>query len=800
MLRIKRPLMVVAVALILFFVLYDYVNSPKDSVYIGKTIVLTGRVTGIKKYDVPFGERKFKLQIKDGPKELPAFFVKIKESRLLKGCNIQRGDSEEYLKQIEKRLYGSLIKCIGQLENFEIPANPGQFNSKAYYNNEGFCGILNAKELSIKEKPSVFSPDTCLHRLNLAISEKYQKILGSKDAGSLSAMVLGDKSNLNEEIKELYQENSISHLLAISGLHISLVGGAVYLFLKKMKISFNFPLIWAGIILVLYGAFTGFSVSTTRAVIMMCVFFFSFLIGKSYDLQSSLAFAAILIMLINHRAIYQSGFQLSFLAVIGIFYIMPELMYIFKIQNINKKGANKAIYIFLSSVVCSVSITIATLPVILINFYELSLTGIILNIIVIPLMSILVITGLIGGFVALLTEIAGSFILGISYYILNFYTFLCKICDNLVSLRLIIGKPEKWQVILYYTVVMAVIYILSKKRRAERIEELKCIGCRKLNLSKRIIITVLFIGFGFFILAFKNDKFSLNMLDIGQGDCFVVNDGNGNIYISDCGSTTIDEVGKKRLLPFLKSKGWNRVDTIFVSHMDKDHVNGVNDLLKCPEIAIGRVVISESYKSGRLNCGELEELKALAYKRKVNIFYMKKGDEIRQGEISFKCIYPAGNEIIEDQNEASIVMRMDYRSLSVLFTGDIASSTEEQVINLTDKSILDCDILKVCHHGSKNSSSQNFLKEVNPKLYLVSCGLMNRYGHPHKAALARMETEGGKILRTDHMGAVEIKLNDDKLLINYNSKDLSGKEFLPAKECDCKDCTKIKVNTHLNSR
>lgn len=797
MLRIKRPLMVVAVALILFFVLYDYVNSPKDSVYIGKTIVLTGRVTGIKKYDVPFGERKFKLQIKDGPKELPAFFVKIKESRLLKGCNIQRGDSEEYIKQIEKRLYGSLIKCIGQLENFEIPANPGQFNSKAHYNNEGFYGILNAKELSIKEKPSVFLPDTCLHRLNLAISEKYQKILGSKDAGSLSAMVLGDKSNLNEEIKELYQENSISHLLAISGLHISLVGGAVYLFLKKMKISFNFPLIWAGIILVLYGAFTGFSVSTTRAVIMMCVFFFSFLIGKSYDLQSSLAFAAILIMLINHRAIYQSGFQLSFLAVIGIFYIMPELMYIFKIQNINKKGANKAIYIFFSSVVCSVSITIATLPVILINFYELSLTGIILNIIVIPLMSIVVITGLIGGFVALLTEIAGSFILGISYYILNFYTFLCKICDNLVSLRLIIGKPEKWQVILYYTVVMAVIYILSKKRRAERIEELKCIGCRKLNLSKRIIITVFFIGFGFFILAFKNDKFSLNMLDIGQGDCFVVNDGNNDIYISDCGSTTVQNVGKTRLLPFLKSKGWGKVDTIFISHMDKDHVNGVNDLLKCAEITIGRIIISASYKSDKLNCAELEELKELAKMRDIKLFYMKKGDEIVGKDISFRCIYPTGEEDIKDQNEASIVMRMDYKGLSMLFTGDIAGSTEEKIIEDSDEDILDCDILKVCHHGSKNSSTDDFLKKVSPKLYLISCGLMNRYGHPHRDALSRMTEEGGRILRTDHMGGTQIKLADGKLIITKAGKNLTGKRFSPAASCDCEDCERIKVNTHL---
>ena len=193
----------------------------------------------------------------------------------------------------------------------------------------------------------------------------------------------------------------------------------------------------------------------------------------------------------------------------------------------------------------------------------------------------------------------------------------------MVSLRLIIGKPEKWQVILYYTVVMAVIYILSKKRRAERIEELKCIGCRKLNLSKRIIFTVLFIGFGFFILAFKNDKFSLNMLDIGQGDCFVVNDGNNDIYISDCGSTTVQNVGKTRLLPFLKSKGWGKVDTIFISHMDKDHVNGVNDLLKCAEITIGRIIISASYKSDKLNCAELEELKELAKMRDIKLFYMK---------------------------------------------------------------------------------------------------------------------------------------------------------------------------------
>ena len=289
---------------------------------------------------------------------------------------------------------------------------------------------------------------------------------------------------------------------------------------------------------------------------------------------------------------------------------MPELMYIFKIQNLNKKGFKKVFFIILSSVICSISINIATLPVILVNFYELSLTGIILNIVVIPLMSILVITGLAGGFASLATETVGRFILGASYYILNIYTFLCRIGDSFTSLRLILGKPEKWQIVIYYVFVFLVMYFLSWKRRIEKIELLKSNVFLKIKTVKRTILTVITLSLGFLILIYRKEEFSLNMLDIGQGDCFVISDGHKNIYISDCGSTTVNEVGKNRLLPFLKSKGWNRINTIFVSHMDKDHVNGVNDLLKCTEIAIDKVVISTSYKSDKLDCVELQELKA----------------------------------------------------------------------------------------------------------------------------------------------------------------------------------------------
>lgn len=796
MLRIKRPLVAAVLFVILLIMAYDSLSKDTGFAYIGKTLSLTGRIKEIKSYDVPFGERSYRMKVKADSDEISAFILKIKESDLFAGCNLYN-DVDIDLSELSRILYGRKISCTGSFEAFDGELNPGQFDANAYYKNEGYTGILDAKDIRLVKEEESFSPDIYLHRLNLAISDKYKKILGDKNAGSLSAMVLGDKRGLDEEIKELYQENSISHLLSISGLHISLLGGAVFLFLRRLKVSFSFPLITSSIILIIYGAFTGFSVSTSRAIVMMSVLFISFVIGKSYDLPSGLALAALILIVMNHRVIYQSGFLLSFFAVIGIFYIMPELLYIFKVDIYHKRGIIKGLHLLLASIISSISILLATLPIVLNNFYEVSLTGILLNIIVIPLMSLVVITGLLGGFVALVSEILGSFLLGITHYILNLYTLFCRLGDRLTFLRLIIGKPDKWQIVLYYLILVIVFYFLALKRRENKLESLKNNLSEGYNTSKRIVVTGLMIFTSFLIIAYKPREFSINMLDIGQGDCFVVNDGNNDIYISDCGSTTVQNVGKTRLLPFLKSKGWGKVDTIFISHMDKDHVNGVNDLLKCAEITIGRIIISASYKSDKLNCAELEELKERAKMRDIKLFYMKKGDEIVGKDISFRCIYPTGEEDIKDQNEASIVMRMDYKGLSMLFTGDIAGSTEEKIIEGSDEDILDCDILKVCHHGSKNSSTDDFLKKVSPKLYLISCGLMNRYGHPHRDALSRMTEEGGRILRTDHMGGTQIKLADGKFIITKAGKNLTGKRFSPAVEGDCEDCERIKVNTHL---
>ena len=242
MLRIKRPLVAAVLFVILLIMAYDSLSQDEGFAYIGKTLSLTGRIKEIKSYDVPFGERSYRLKVKADSDEISAFILKIKESDLFAGCNLHN-DVDIDLSGLSKILYGRKISCTGSFEAFEGELNPGQFDANAYYKNEGYTGILDAKDMRLVKEEGSFSPDIYLHRLNLAISDKYKKILGDKNAGSLSAMVLGDKRGLDEEIKELYQENSISHLLSISGLHISLLGGAVFLFLRRLKISFRFPLI-----------------------------------------------------------------------------------------------------------------------------------------------------------------------------------------------------------------------------------------------------------------------------------------------------------------------------------------------------------------------------------------------------------------------------------------------------------------------------------------------------------------------------------------------------------------------------
>jgi competence protein ComEC len=441
----------------------------------------------------------------------------------------------------------------------------------------------------------------------------------------------------------------------------------------------------------------------------------------------------------------------------------------------------------MESLMVSISISLVSLPVLLYTFYEISLSGFLLNMIVIPLMSLLVITAFAGGMLSLFLIPSAAFILGSTHYILAFFNILCLIGKSIPFNKIIAGKPSLLQTGIYYFLIVLVIYIVSVNKRTDK---LNCMwisfhGDEKrppfnnyIRLKKKYCFLIVITGI--LILSYRSHVFKISMLDIGQGDAFVMQNSLGNVYISDCGSTSKKNVGTNILVPFLKSQGISTIDAVFVSHMDEDHVNGVIETLQEPAIRVKNIFISNVYasqveiiKKGLTGEGVNDNLRCLVTlcnERKIPLYFLKAGDAVKDKKFRFSVLYPMRDTKVDNENDASLIMRLDMSGFSMLFTGDAGEKAESDVISkMNPERVL---VLKVGHHGSRFSSSDQFLDAISPKLALISCGKNNRYGHPHEETIEKLGKRGAMIERTDKEGYVEIRKNKGNIaLLNHISKN-----------------------------
>ena len=368
-------------------------------------------------------------------------------------------------KMIDIKL-GNKVKIIGSLQSFESPRNEGQFNEKFYYRSRKYYYKFWGEEIILLED-SVSVPSQILRRIREKLAFVYDKHLPSKEAGVVKAMVLGEKSGLLEEIKTLYQQNGIGHLMAISGLHISLLGMGFYRILQKLGSPKKVSSLLAILFIWFYGLMTGFSISTNRAVVMLMLSLIAGIVGRSYDMATALAISGCIILVQKPMLCVDAGFLLSFGSIIGIGFFYPLLEKIIGLktvqgQSINKNkisnskktsSLNKIKDSILKSLLASLSVQFVTLPIILYFYFEVPIYGIFLNIVVIPLMSILLGVSLIGGIVGLVFSnfsILPRFFFGSAYFILNFYEKCGEVSSSLPYSRVIVGKPEVWQIIVYY--------------------------------------------------------------------------------------------------------------------------------------------------------------------------------------------------------------------------------------------------------------------------------------------------------------------------------------------------------------
>ena len=456
---------------------------------------------------------------------------------------------------VDKLLAGSLVLVSGKLEEVQSPTNPGEFDSKAYYGCQRIYYVM--KKGKIKKQSQSHS---VYGQFLIDMQQKFAGILEKTcgmEAGAFEAIVLGDKTNLDPELKMRYQMAGIIHILAISGLHISLLGMGLYNLLKKIGLGIWPAGLLALVIMLQYGMMTGGTVSTMRAVCMFLLSVGAKIAGRIYDMPTGMAAAAILILMENPAYLLDGGFLLSFGSVIGIGCVWPlvqegmDVLNRKKRSKVNEKGKirNKLLMSFLASGV----VQLTTLPIVLWLYGEVSMLGIFLNLLVLPTVGIVLGSGTAGALLGLVT-VRGAFLAVVpGRIILRGYEFLTVLLGRLSFCTWIGGKPEVWQIVGYYLVLATAVWMYRA-------------GVKKSENGKIFAwkIRAVYAGmvcFAILLISYRpHEDFRIACLDVGQGDCFFFRDGNGKNYLIDGGSSSVDAAGRYRLEPFLKFRGVKRLD------------------------------------------------------------------------------------------------------------------------------------------------------------------------------------------------------------------------------------------------
>ena len=711
-----------------------------------------------------------------------------------------------YLKENNKNkklLAGSLILVSGKLEEVPEPGNPGEFDSRQYYACRHIYYVMKKGKV---EKQS--RNHSAYGQFLIGMKQKFagilEKVCGN-EAGAFEAIVLGDKSNLDVELKMRYQMAGIIHILAISGLHISLLGMGLYNILKKIGLGIRPAGLLALVIMLQYGLMTGGTVSTMRAVCMFLLSVGAKIAGRIYDMPTGMAASAILILVENPAYLLDGGFLMSFGSVIGIGCVWPLITEVMDREEKSQwKTEDKGVRVLLESTgkslwksfLASGTVLLTTLPVVLWFYGEVSVLGIFLNLLVLPTVGVVLGSGTAGALMGLFSD-RGAFLTVIpGRIILKGYEFLAALAGKLPFCTWVGGKPQVWQIVGYYVILAVAVWIYrraaqvcvdndsfwlwkrgfdlyKKKISGKRVQILQKSGVNKChkrykrqNQCKETVmkirgirgICVVTVCLGILLIGYKpREDFRIACLDVGQGDGIVIEIENQWNILIDGGSTNKSALGQYQLLPYLKSRGISRLDGIYISHTDEDHISGVRQLLEYigKGLTVLRVekLILPDWQNVQDN-KNYQELIQLAEAAGTRVLYAKAGDRVRYGQISLEVLWPLLGATGTEVNEDAMVMEMTSGDFKGIFTGDIGKETEEKL--LQNGWLENVDFLKVAHHGSKYSTGQEFLDIVRPELAVISCSSTNTYGHPSPDTLRRLKNSGSKVLITKDTGAVMI--------------------------------------------
>ncbi|RLC51993.1 MAG: DNA internalization-related competence protein ComEC/Rec2 [Candidatus Cloacimonadota bacterium] len=652
--------------------------------------------------------------------------------------------------------YGDVLSTVALISKIKKNSNPASFDYAEYLKTKRIFASGYSKTIIKVERNKRDFPGNLIVEIRKKLKKHIDNRFGEY-SGFVKAILIGDKSELDQQ-KILLNKAGLSHLLAVSGLHVGILSLIFFFILKILIPNRNLDRIMLIIILLIYAAICRWSPSVTRAVIMISLYHLAKNLQRLPSSNNILAASLLIITFIQPYQIFSVGLQLSFTAVFVLLNIVPQFSFLklkkeeIEILTVGKKILNYALLIIIGSFILNLFLS----PIILFHFHQLNFNGIIGNLLGIPLMTAILPLALLIVLLPAWNFLISIYLSSFRFFMLLFYSWV-KFSASLPLFNNFLYLNEL-QVILVFIILLSGYFILKNHKRSWKFAPILI-----------LLILAVFLG-----KARHKNTLKITFFDCGLGDLFLIESPENEKIIIDSGppENTNKHFGKSAL-PYLRKNEISTIDWVIITHAHNDHYGGLDEILN--NLKIKNLVITDEFQSRKI----WEHFFPETVREKCNIITVSDTTHLPLKNIKFKIIHPDKFFASNNINNYSIVSRIDFDDFSVLFTGDLEKEGEKYLL-ANYPQFLDCDVLKVGHHGSKTSSSQAFINAVSPDFAFIPAPKKNRFNFPHLQTLKKFEYLNDRLF---------IEGEDGALQIETNGKSAHFRSYLSAKDFSVYDLT-----------
>ena len=670
---------------------------------------------------------------------------------------VKINDSDaDAIEKITSADIGDSVTASGHLRHIRGYKNPGTIDIEHMTREKGITARLSVSKNSIKITPASETDLTSFVKIRRAIASirrhykaETAKAMSEADASAIFAMLFGGYEGVREELTESFTTTGIVHILSVSGSHITLLASVVALIGATFSLRKGITMMMALFAIASYVALAGFVPPAVRSGIMGTITFLGIVLARERDARHALTIAAASMLLISPFLAFDLSFMLSFASTAGLLYLAPAIRrLLMRSHHISafSKTHKKATTFIIGSVSITVAAQLATLPIIAWYFHVVSLSSLIANLVIVPIVEAIIVVGLAAGLVAFILPFVSRLIFAFDALALGIVYESTRLLARLPMSQIYMPTMTAPTTFVYYALM---IFALQKKERRDAITNIMKRHAGPLIASIFLCAIVIAIR-----LVTAPSVMRVHFIDVGQGDAALIVTPHGHALMVDTGGTRDDafDTGGRVDVPYLLHYGVRRLDYVLLTHVHEDHAAGAGGILK--KLPIDTIVTAsegmDAYQqSMKLSSKEMAQ---------TSFIEAREGATFSLDGVTVETLYaPRKSSAASSGNELSNVYRVSYGDVSFIFTGDLVKEQESRLIESATRKneSLKSTVLKVGHHGSHTSSSMDFLRAVSPRYAVISDGYENSFGHPHDETLKNLDAAHIKhVYRTDLDGAI----------------------------------------------